>query len=166
MKFFLLLLTSLLLSGTALAQHHAHAHAKPSPVRLIPELGGFHLPVRTSVPEAQKFFDQGMILVYGFNHDEAARAFRRAAELDPRMAMAQWGLALALGPNYNDTSIPAERMRAAHEAVQKGLALAAGGPAHEREYLEALAKRFSTDAGADQKKLWVAYKAAMAALVR
>ena len=117
------------------------------------------------MPEAQKFFDQGLILVYGFNHDEAARAFRRAAELDPRMAMAQWGLALALGPNYNETSISPERMKAAHEAVQKGLALAADGPAHEREYLEALSKRFSTDPAADQKKLWVAYKDAMAELM-
>jgi tetratricopeptide (TPR) repeat protein len=168
MKFFLLLLASLLLSSTALAQHNAHAPApdKASPVRLIPELGEFRLPVRTSVPEAQRFFDQGLILVYGFNHDEAARSFRRAAELDPKMAMAQWGLALALGPNYNETSIPAERMKAAHEAVQKGLALAAGGPAHEREYLEALSKRFSADPAADQKKLWAAYRDAMAELVR
>ena len=132
----------------------------------MPDLGSFHLPVRTSSAEAQKFFDQGLILVYGFNHAEAARAFRRAAELDPRMAMAHWGLALALGPNYNQTSIPPERLKAAHEAVQKGLALAAGGPEHERAYLEALSKRFSADAGADQRKLWVAYRDAMGELAR
>lgn len=161
-----LLVVALLLACPVTFAQHQHAAAPAAEVRLLENLGGFHLPVKTSVPEAQRFFDQGMILVYGFNHDEAARAFRRAAELDPRMAMAQWGLALALGPNYNETSIPEERMKAAHEAVQKGLALAAGGPAHEREYLEALSKRFSAAAGADQKRLWAAYRDAMAELVR
>ena len=165
MKLPLCTLALLLACGVTAAQHQ-HAAAPAAEVRLLENLGEFHLPVKTSVPEAQRFFDQGLILVYGFNHDEAARAFRRAAELDPRMAMAQWGLALALGPNYNDTTIPAERMKAAHEAVQRGLALAAGGPAHEREYLEALSKRFSTEAGADQKRLWLAYRDAMAELVR
>jgi tetratricopeptide (TPR) repeat protein len=82
------------------------------------------------------------------------------------MSMAHWGLALALGPNYNSASISPERLRAAHDAVQKGLALAAKGPEHERAYLEALAKRFSPDATADQKKLWVDYKNAMGELMR
>ncbi|HEV3469970.1 MAG TPA: hypothetical protein VG148_11660 [Pyrinomonadaceae bacterium] len=166
MKFPLSLLALLFSCGLAAAQHHAPAAAEPPPVRLLDGLGEFHLPVTTSVPEAQKFFDQGMILVYGFNHNEAARAFRRAAELDPKMAMAYWGLALALGPNYNQTTIPPERMKAAHEAVQRGLALAAGGPPHERAYLEALSKRFSLDPAADQKKLWADYRDAMAELSR
>jgi tetratricopeptide (TPR) repeat protein len=162
-----LLVVILLLSyGPTFAQHQHGAAAPAADVRLLEGLGEFHMAVRTSVPEAQRFFDQGVILVYGFNHDEAARAFRRAAELDPRMAMAHWGLALALGPNYNETSISPERMKAAHEAVQRGLALAAGGPAHERAYLEALAKRFSADAAANQNRLWVAYRDAMAELAR
>ena len=166
MRFPLLVVALLLACPVSFAQHQHAAAAPAVDVRLMEGLGEFHLPVRTSVPEAQRFFDQGLILVYGFNHDEAARAFRRAVELDPRMSMAQWGLALALGPNYNETSISPERMKAAHEAVQRGLALAAGGPAHEREYLEALSKRFSADPAADQKKLWVAYRDAMAELVR
>jgi tetratricopeptide (TPR) repeat protein len=166
MRFPLLVAALLLTCPVVFAQHQHMGAAPAAEVRLMEGLGEFHLPVKTSVPEAQKFFDQGMILVYGFNHDEAARSFRRAAELDPRMAMAQWGLAMALGPNYNETSIPAERMKAAQEAVQRGLALAAGGPAHEREYLEALSKRFSTDSSADQQKLWVAYRDAMAELSR
>jgi len=166
MRLPLLIAALLLACPLTFAQHH---HAPPAPAaeaRLIEGLGEFHLPVRTSVPEAQRFFDQGLILVYGFNHDEAARAFRRAAELDPRMAMAHWGLAMALGPNYNQTTVPPERMKAAHEAVRRGLALAAGGPAHERAYLEALARRFSPDPAADQPKLWLAYRDAMAELVR
>jgi tetratricopeptide (TPR) repeat protein len=164
---FPLLVTALFLScGVTFAQHQHTAAAPAADVRLIEGLGEFHMPVNTSVPEAQRFFDQGLTLAYGFNHDEAARAFRRAAELDPRMAMAHWGLAFALGPNYNETSISAERMRAAHEAVRRGLALADGGPAHERAYLEALAKRFSADPSADQTRLWVAYRDAMADLAR
>ncbi|HKG12969.1 MAG TPA: hypothetical protein VKB12_06505 [Pyrinomonadaceae bacterium] len=166
MKFALSTLALLLACGAAAAQHQHGAAAPAAEVRLMEGLGEFHLPVSTSVPEAQRYFDQGVILVYGFNHDEAARSFRRAAELDPRMAMAHWGLAMALGPNYNQTHIPAERMKAAHEAVEKGLALAASGPAHERAYLEALAKRFSPDAAADQTRLWLAYRDAMAGLSR
>ncbi len=167
MRFPLGALALMLACGVAAAQHqHGEAPSSSQPVRLIEGLGEFSLPVRTGSAEAQKFFDQGMILVYGFNHDEAARAFRRAAELDPKMAMAHWGLALALGPNYNETSISAERMQAARQAVERGLALAAEGPAHERAYLEALSKRFSADAAADQKKLWVAYRDAMADLVK
>src|SRR5215207_4757567 len=167
MRFPLLVAALLLSCSVASAQHQHGAAVEPAAeVRLLEGLGEFHLPVATSVPEAQWYFDQGMILVYGFNHDEAARSFRRAAELDPRMAMAHWGLALALGPNYNETSISDERMKAAHEAVQRGLALAAGGPAHERAYLAALSKRFSADASADQNGLWVAYRDAMAELAR
>jgi len=167
MKFPLVALALLLSGDLASAQHHAPAPQEPPPVRLIAELGAYRFPVaKTSNAEAQKFFDQGMILVYGFNHDEAGRAFRRAAELDPAMSMAHWGLALALGPNYNEASISPERLRAAHDAVQKGLALAAKGPEHERAYLEALARRFSPDASADQKKLWVEYKNAMGELMR
>src|SRR5687767_9703013 len=138
MRFPLIGVALLLACPVALAQHQHAGTAPAADVRLMEGLGEFHLPVRTTSAEAQRFFDQGVILVYGFNHDEAARAFRRAAELDPRMAMAHWGLALALGPNYNETNISPERMKAAHEAVRKGLALAAGGPAHERAYLEAL----------------------------
>ena len=165
MKFPLLVLALLVSCGAAFGQHH-HPAPATRPAALIPNLGAFNFPVSTRSAEAQKFFDQGVILVYGFNHDEAARAFRRAAELDPRMAMAHWGVAMSAGPNYNETSIPPERLRAAHEAVLKGLALAAEAPAHERAYLEALSKRFSADPRGDQKKLWLDYRDAMAALMR
>src|SRR3954454_12369458 len=80
------------------AQHPTHTAEKP--VELLPGLGRYHHPIATKIPEAQKFFDQGLILVYAFNHAEAARSFRRAAELDPAAAMPLWGLGLALAPNY------------------------------------------------------------------
>lgn len=148
------------------AQHGHPSAREEKPVVLLTGLGETSHPVKTTSAEAQKFFDQGFILVYGFNHDEAVRAFRRASELDPQMAMAYWGLALALGPNYNETTISPERMKAAQEAVQKGLALAAKGPEHERAYLEALSKRFSLAPNADQKKLWLDYREAMKELMR
>ncbi|MEY2555401.1 MAG: hypothetical protein QOF93_545, partial [Verrucomicrobiota bacterium] len=71
------------------------------PPRLMPGLGDVHHPVSTKSREAQQFFDQGLKLVYGFNHDEARRSFQHAAELDRKLAMAWWGVALTLGPNYN-----------------------------------------------------------------
>ncbi len=119
---------------------------------LIDGLSDHHHPVRTSSPEAQKFFDQGFRLLYAFNHDEAERAFRRAAELDSKMAMAWWGVAFAVGPNYN---LPVDEVREkiAYEAVQKALALSAGGPEAERAYIGALARRYSNDPNPDYQKL-------------
>ena len=70
-------------------------------VPLFDDLGAHHHAVTTSNEMAQKYFDQGLRLVYGFNHDEAERAFREAARLDPSLAMAWWGVAYTLGPNYN-----------------------------------------------------------------
>src|SRR6202040_2671696 len=68
---------------------------------LMPGLGEVHHPVSTKNRQAQEFFDQGLKLVFGFNHDEARKSFQRAAELDPNLAMAGWGVSLTLGPNYN-----------------------------------------------------------------
>src|SRR6266545_2241662 len=78
--------------------------AQPQPPdvpRLIEGIGRHHHPIATSSREAQQYFDQGFDLVFGFNHEEAARSFNRAAELDPKAPMPHWGIAWALGPNYN-----------------------------------------------------------------
>ncbi|MGH9844816.1 MAG: hypothetical protein ACREEM_39370, partial [Blastocatellia bacterium] len=91
-------------------QHHAAAPAKPAAA--MTGLGERRHPVTTRNAEAQRFFDQGLALVYAFNHDEAARSFRRAAELDPQLAMAWWGIALAVGPNYNEATVDAGRVKA------------------------------------------------------
>ena len=150
---------------TVWGQHH-HNNSGARPATLLEGLGNHHHPVSTNNAEAQRFFDQGLALVYGFNHDEAARSFRRAAELDPKMAMAYWGIALAVGPNYNEAVVDAERVKAAYEATQRALSLAAAGPDHERAYAEALAKRFSLDPKADYKKLALDYRDAMRSLAR
>ena len=88
---------------------------------LMPGLSEHHHTISTKSPEAQRFFDQGLTLVFAFNHEEAARSFRRAAELDPRSGMAYWGLALALGPCINNPDVDAAHEKAAYEAAQKAL---------------------------------------------
>ncbi len=148
----------------AVAEEHLPATAA-KPTTLMSGLGQHHHPIATTNSEAQRFFDQGFALVYGFNHDEAVRSFQRAAELDPQAVMPLWGIALALGPNINLDVDPA-REKAAYEAVQKVLTLATQAPENERAYITALAKRYSIDAKADLKKLTVDYKNAMGELVK
>ncbi|MBI3248300.1 MAG: hypothetical protein HYZ50_17475 [Deltaproteobacteria bacterium] len=144
------------------ADHHHHAQAPDAltPPPLFEGLGTLQHPVTTAVPQAQQYFDQGLHLIYAFNHDEATRAFKEAARLDPNCAMAYWGIAVTLGPNYN-LPVDAERDRAAYEAIQKALALAPQASEAERAYIEAIAKRHSSDPTADRKTLDKAYADAM-----
>jgi tetratricopeptide (TPR) repeat protein len=132
---------------------------------LMPGLGQHHHSISTRSSEAQRFFDQGLTLVFAFNHDEAVRSFRRAAELDPQSAMAYWGIALALGPCINlDVDPPHEK--AAYDAVQKAISLSAGGTESERAYIQTLAKRYSADPGVKLRKLDADYAHAMRELSR
>jgi tetratricopeptide (TPR) repeat protein len=133
----------------ALAQHDPHPRAPLATVadwargaRLFDGLGDFHRRVTTSSPETQKYFDQGMRLLWAFNHDEAARSFARAAELDPGCASCFWGVALALGPNYNMPVVPEPRARAGWEALGKAQAGAAAATPVEQALIAALAKRY------------------------
>lgn len=157
----------LTIAPAALAQHHGNAPAPAieKPATLMAGMGSHHRPVSTRNAEAQKFFDQGLTLIYAFNHEEAVRSFKRAAGLDPQMAMAHWGIALALGPNIN-RDIDPERLKAAYEAAQKALSLAANASEIERALIEALAKRYSLAPGADLKSLAVDYKNAMGEISR
>ncbi|MGH7963704.1 MAG: hypothetical protein ACRERD_18080 [Candidatus Binatia bacterium] len=141
-------------------QHDIPSAAAAMSVPLFENLGTHHHPITTTSPQAQRYFDQGLRLVYAFNHDEAGRAFKEAARLDPNCAMAYWGLALTLGPNYN-LPVDAERDRAAYEAIQKALSLSAQATESERAYIKALAKRHSPAPDADRKALDVAYADAM-----
>ena len=89
-------------------------------------LGGLSRKVTTVSPEAQRYFDQGLAFMYAFNHDEAIRAFRRAAELDPSCSMAFWGVAIANGPHINNPVVPEERAKAAWEALKQAQARGLG----------------------------------------
>src|SRR5438045_1411706 len=141
------------------------AAIKNEPVpRLIPGLGDSHHPVSTKNREAQQFFDQGIKLIYGFNHDSARRSFQRAAELDPKLAMAWWGVALTLGPNYN-LPVDPEREKAGYDDVQKAIALQENATEPERAYISALAVRYSNDPKVDLHALDRAYRDAMKKLV-
>lgn len=130
------------------------------PVTLVSGLGDLHHSVSTHNAQAQEFFDQGLRLIYAFNHDEAARSFQHAAELDPNLAMAYWGVAEAVGPNYNDPA-DADRYKRAHDAIQKAVALSSGASASERAYIQALAKRFPADPNSDLKQAAENYRDAM-----
>jgi tetratricopeptide (TPR) repeat protein len=147
----------------AVAQHEMHPGSKPA--TLMSGLGDLHHPVSTSNPQAQQFFDQGLRLIYAFNHDEAGHSFQRAAELDPKLAMAYWGIAEAVGPNYNDPASD-DRFKAAHDAIQKALDLSGNGSAIEKAYIEAMAKRFPGDPKADRRKAAEDYRDAMREVVK
>ena len=89
---------------------------------IIDGLDVLHYPITTNNPEVQKYFDQGLVLSYGFNHAEAARSFYYATKLDPQCAMCYWGFALVLGPNYNAGMEPDNYQRA-WDAIQKAIAV-------------------------------------------
>ncbi len=131
------------------------------PAKLFDGMGTLHHPIATTNPEAQNFFDQGLTLVYAFNHAEAVRSFQRAAELDPREPMPHWGIALALGPNYNADQVDASAEKAAFDEIQKAKSLEATAPDAERAYVDALARRFSIDPKADYHALARDYANAM-----
>ncbi len=128
-------------------------------------LGAHHHPISTRVAQAQTYFDQGINLLFGFNHAEAIRSFREAARLDPDCAMCWWGVAFALGPNINLGMQP-DAIAPAWEALQKARALAPKASPVEREWIEALAVRYSKDPKADRKPLDEGYAQAMGKLWR
>jgi tetratricopeptide (TPR) repeat protein len=146
-------------STSVAAQEHA-THAQERPVTLVSGLGDLHHPVSTKNPRAQQFFDQGLRFIYAFNHDEAARSFQHAAELDPKLAIAFWGVAEAVGPNYNDPA-DLERYKKAHDAAQKAVDLSAEASPSEQAYIAAMAKRFPADPKSDLKAAAEDYHDAM-----
>ena len=129
---------------------------------LFEGMGSHCRKVSTSNAEAQRYFDQGLALSYGFNHDEAANSFAEAARLDPECAMAYWGEAYALGPNYN-LSYDEDKHRQAYAAIRKAIDRKPSATPAERDLIDALAIRFEEDApSADRTRLDKAYGDAMA----
>jgi len=149
----------------AAAQQHSTHSAAAKPVTIMSGLGSLHHPVSTTNVQAQQFFDQGLRLIYAFNHDEAARSFQHAAELDPKLAIAYWGVAEAVGPNYNDPASD-ERFQAAHDAIQKASDLSSGASASEKAYIQAMMKRFPADPKADRRRAAENYRDAMREVVK
>jgi tetratricopeptide (TPR) repeat protein len=138
-------------------------HAAASGASAICTSNGFgkvHHPVKTSNPQAQRLFEQAMALDYGFNHGQAEQCFREAARLDPNMPMAYWGIALVLGTNYN-MPVDDAREKLAYENVQKAVALSANARRNERDYIQALAKRYTGEPHPDYDRLEAAYHDAM-----
>ena len=159
MRYALVLSFVFAMCSLAVAQDHA-AHQPVKPATLMSGYGDLHHPVSTSNPQARQFFDQGLRQIYAFNHDEAARSFQRAADLDPKLAMAYWGVAEAVGPNYNDPASD-ERFAAAHAAIQKAVDLSASASPAEQAYIQAMALRFPADPKADRRRAAEAYHDAM-----
>jgi tetratricopeptide (TPR) repeat protein len=107
-------------------------------------LGTVHRPVTTRSPEAQRYFDQGLSLMWAFNHDEATRSFAKAAELDPACASCFWGVSLTVGPNYNLPFLSEQRAEVAYEALQRAKQNAPGASAVEQGLIAALTQRYPT----------------------
>lgn len=138
---------------------------------LFDGMGDHTHPITTSDPDAQRYFDQGLVIDFGFNHAESARSFRAAQTLDPSCAMCFWGEALALGPNINVTSngkvVMADDDRiAAFAAVQKAVTLSENATEQERDYVNALATRYNGDPSTPREPLDEAYAEAMGELYR
>ncbi|MFV7235379.1 hypothetical protein [Flavobacterium sp. ZB4R12] len=117
-------------------------------------------PITTKSTEAQKYFNQGMALSYGFNHAEAARSFYYATKLDPECAMCYWGFAYVLGPNYNAGMEP-DNYERAYKAIQKAIQLSDKASKKEKALINALAKRYTEKHVEDRSNLDIAYSAEM-----
>ncbi|ARV57745.1 hypothetical protein BZZ01_03020 [Nostocales cyanobacterium HT-58-2] len=127
---------------------------------LLNNLGSYHYPISTDSKLAQRFFNQGLILAYGFNHAEAARSFKEAARLDPNCAMCYWGIALVKGPNIN-AAMEKEAVPETVQAMQKAIELSKNASEKERAYIHALSKRYSSQPVENRKPLDNAYVNAM-----
>lgn len=137
------------------------APAADPPPQIFAGLGSHHRKVSTGNPDAQRYFDQGLTWAFAFNHDEAIRSFREAARLDPKLAMAWWGVALCNGPHINNPMVDEAHAAAAWEALKKAEALAAGASPVEKALIRALGRRYAHPQPADRAPLDRAYAEAM-----
>jgi tetratricopeptide (TPR) repeat protein len=153
-RFIGLLVAGLLLGGCA-----THWETATAPAEL--KLGKHHLQVTTKSREAQRAFDRGLTLMYSFAHFASEEEFRKAAELDPQLAMAWWGVAAVNGPHINFPMVPPDHAAKAWEALQKAQQLAPGASELERDLIAALSKRFANPQPEDRSGLDRAYADAM-----
>jgi tetratricopeptide (TPR) repeat protein len=135
----------------------------PVGANLIEGLGDYSMPVTVKDPEVQRWFDQGLAMTYGFNHDAAERSYLKAAELDPDCAMCWWGAALVLGPHVNAAMDPANNPKA-WDRLQRAQRAADGASEKEQAFIKALAARYAANPPENRRPLDEAYEAAMAGL--
>ena len=158
------LLIILVLAGPALGltrpAEPGEARAEP-PAQLFDGMGTHHRPITTASPQAQRYFDQGLIWAFAFNHDEAIRSFRQAARLDPDCAMAWWGVALCSGPHINNPAMSSDYSQLAWDALQRALERRAKASPVEQALIDALSKRYANPPPEDRRPLDEAYAAAM-----
>ena len=133
---------------------------------LFDNMGTFAMPITTADADAQKYFNQGMVLAFAFNHAESIRSFKAAQTLDPSCAMCFWGEALATGPNINVTSkgkviMSAQARLNAFAALQKATALSGGVSQREQSYIKALSARYNGDVDSPREPLDLAWAKAM-----
>ena len=138
-------------AGSALAQEGAVV------ATLRDDLAVYHRTVTTSSAEAQRYFDQGLVLYYGFNHDAAIACFKKVAELDPACAMAWWGQSISAGPNINNPHMDDAAGKAAFDASRRALELAKNASSVEQDLIRAVAARYAWPTPEDRKSLDVAY---------
>ncbi len=157
------------LSDRAIANPHNHDRASmtlakdASTQKRVPLYKGwssYHYPISTKNSQAQRYFNQGLLLSYGFNHAEAARAFQEAANLDPNCAICYWGIALVQGPNIN-AGMDKDAVPTAWDALQKAMNLRQSASPREQALIRALAKRYTPQPVEDRKPLDLAYAKAM-----
>src|SRR5215813_1212304 len=121
----------LIATAAAFAQHHEMKPPAEKPVVLYKGLGAWTHPITTKNPEAQRFFDQGLSLLYGFNRYEALRSFKKASDLDPSAVMPYWGMAAAQGPYINMDGDPSVDLKGACLAIDAGRKIASSAPERE-----------------------------------
>lgn len=148
----------LAVTSPALARDTA---ATPVPDSLLSRLGNHSLRVTTKSPAAQRAFDRGLILSHAFGHEAAAEEFAKAAKLDPKLAMAWWGIALVNGPHINYPLVPPEKAKVAWEALEKAQELGTAASEFERALINALATRYAYPQPEDRAPLDQAYADAM-----
>jgi tetratricopeptide (TPR) repeat protein len=158
---------AVLLLGAAAALPAQQTPSKAArSVPLFTDLGTLHHPISSKSADAQKYFDQGMRLVFAFNHGEAIRAFTEAARLDPSCAICYWGIALAYGPHVNAEMDSASAVQA-YAALQKAKELSPSASEKERAYITALTVRYAqVPRAAERANLDSAYAATMGALAK
>ena len=155
------LASPILLSKPSQSEIPTETAALQAPV--LSNLGSYTFPISTTNEQAQRYFNQGMILAYGFNHAEAFRSLQAATKLDVNCAMCYWGMAYVLGPNIN-AAMEAADVPTAYAEIQQAIALKSHATQREQAYIEALAQRYSANPVEDRTGLDLSYAEAMSDL--